>query len=663
MRTVFPDGPHDGNRLPTGAAPTTQPAQDVPRWVPDPLARAAPPAPHPDAPAGLPEMDRYLRFGHPPVDSPDRPLRGPDRLRARRGLRCLQPPARTGRDGAPGLPGATPPRRMRRVRRLGAAALPRARLRRPAVRPRDAACAQPARRHLDRARAESRTRPCCASPAAPARKVETRGRRGRGGAEAAPGRPWAPGSRRCSASRRRSSTTASSARPTASTACSTSSPTCTTGVGRRGGLGSERSARVTRSRGPGAPAGPPRRPQGNMRPPDRRRPRWRRAPAHDARHHSLDHRDRLGRPAGRRRHAVGAAAGAPIRRRCRRSGRSPRARSSAATSGASTASLREACRTTSCCPSCRWCASASRPTRNRCATGTSCWARSTSRLCDLQCQRARAGRDRHRHRPRQFRRALQIKQKVLAACRVRYLRCPVDHLPSVPELQLLVPQQMPPARTPAPPRRSRPAMREGDTAPPPASARALWQDSGFFQDSFFGTDSRWRPSGRRRANSVASCAASTRREHRPDDGEGRGRARRAATHAYPVRLTDAYGGFVRHADNACMTVETPPATPASARSRCSTRWTPPACAATGASCSSTPTRTGSSSCSWKMAARGGQVLPARALERRADPGRTWLRARARRGRGAGGAAAGAARRRRTLHCRAACAARHRPWPC
>jgi hypothetical protein len=38
------------------------------------------------------------------------------------------------------------------------------------------------------------------------------------------------------------------------------------------------------------------------------------------------------------------------------------------------------------------------------------------------------------------RRAVQIKQAVLGACRVRYLRCPADHLPSIPELQLLVPQ-------------------------------------------------------------------------------------------------------------------------------------------------------------------------------------------------------------------------------
>ena len=85
------------------------------------------------------------------------------------------------------------------------------------------------------------------------------------------------------------------------------------------------------------------------------------------------------------------------------------------------------------------------------------------------------------------RRALQIKQTVLAACRVRYLRCPVDHLPSVPELQLLVPQQMPAARAPLAVgavghgRRST-ARRRG--------SRALWQDSGFFQDSFFGADSR-----------------------------------------------------------------------------------------------------------------------------------------------------------------------------
>lgn len=37
-------------------------------------------------------------------------------------------------------------------------------------------------------------------------------------------------------------------------------------------------------------------------------------------------------------------------------------------------------------------------------------------------------------------RSLQIKHAVLSACRVRYLRCASDQLPSVAELQLLVPQ-------------------------------------------------------------------------------------------------------------------------------------------------------------------------------------------------------------------------------
>lgn len=37
-------------------------------------------------------------------------------------------------------------------------------------------------------------------------------------------------------------------------------------------------------------------------------------------------------------------------------------------------------------------------------------------------------------------RSLQIKHAVLSACRVRYLRCAMDQLPSVAELQLLVPQ-------------------------------------------------------------------------------------------------------------------------------------------------------------------------------------------------------------------------------
>ena len=90
------------------------------------------------------------------------------------------------------------------------------------------------------------------------------------------------------------------------------------------------------------------------------------------------------------------------------------------------------------------------------------------------------------------RRTLQIKQSVLGACRIRYLRCPVDHLPSIPELQLLVPQSSGQPRGPLPAPtalQGRDAMGGG-----PAARRrqrhALWQDSSFFQDSFFGSETR-----------------------------------------------------------------------------------------------------------------------------------------------------------------------------
>ena len=89
-------------------------------------------------------------------------------------------------------------------------------------------------------------------------------------------------------------------------------------------------------------------------------------------------------------------------------------------------------------------------------------------------------------------RVMQIKHAVLGACRVRYLRCPVDHLPSIPELQLLVPQSAASSRGPQPARAAA-AAREGVSSVGPSTQRrraTLWQDSGFFQDSFFGPDSR-----------------------------------------------------------------------------------------------------------------------------------------------------------------------------
>jgi hypothetical protein len=88
------------------------------------------------------------------------------------------------------------------------------------------------------------------------------------------------------------------------------------------------------------------------------------------------------------------------------------------------------------------------------------------------------------------RRSMQIKQSVLAACRVRYLRCPADHLPSIPELQLLVPQTSASARgpQPAPTVTQARSTLSSTVATRRRERTTLWQDSGFLQDSFFGID-------------------------------------------------------------------------------------------------------------------------------------------------------------------------------
>ena len=93
------------------------------------------------------------------------------------------------------------------------------------------------------------------------------------------------------------------------------------------------------------------------------------------------------------------------------------------------------------------------------------------------------------------RRVLQIKQSVLGACRIRHLRCPAEHLPSIPELQLLVPHSGT-VRGPQPaPSRGLPQRAPRDSLTSVAASRraertALWQDSSFFQDSFFAPDAR-----------------------------------------------------------------------------------------------------------------------------------------------------------------------------
>ena len=100
-------------------------------------------------------------------------------------------------------------------------------------------------------------------------------------------------------------------------------------------------------------------------------------------------------------------------------------------------------------------------------------------------------------------RSTRIKQSVMGACRVRYLRCPADHLPSIPELQLLVPQSSHASRGPQPAEGGA-TLRSAAHATGPASRRrersTLWQDSMAFSDSFFTPErgfeagpGEWRP--------------------------------------------------------------------------------------------------------------------------------------------------------------------------
>ena len=94
------------------------------------------------------------------------------------------------------------------------------------------------------------------------------------------------------------------------------------------------------------------------------------------------------------------------------------------------------------------------------------------------------------------RRLMQIKQSVLGACRVRYLHCSVDNLPSVAELQLLVPSVGAPSRAPQPVSPAAVNLHQArDTLANTVATRraersSLWQDSTLFQDSFFAPDSQ-----------------------------------------------------------------------------------------------------------------------------------------------------------------------------
>lgn len=124
------------------------------------------------------------------------------------------------------------------------------------------------------------------------------------------------------------------------------------------------------------------------------------------------------------------------------------------------------------------------------------------------------------------RRVLQIKQAVLGACRVRYLRCPVENLPSVAELQLLVPQAGANARGPqaavTPPHTLHQARDTlaSTVANRRAERTALWQDSSLFQDSFFAPDTRTDGSGQSEFGSLGMPGSSRTRPGALDSGHG-----------------------------------------------------------------------------------------------------------------------------------------------
>ncbi len=124
-------------------------------------------------------------------------------------------------------------------------------------------------------------------------------------------------------------------------------------------------------------------------------------------------------------------------------------------------------------------------------------------ICSLN-GRVLAAIDLHYDRGGPPARATRIKQSALGACRVRYLRCPADHLPSVAELQLLVPQNASanrgpqPAGAPQPGQAAAPGAANDSRASSGSRRRertALWQDSLPFTDSFFMPERRFEAAG------------------------------------------------------------------------------------------------------------------------------------------------------------------------
>ncbi len=99
-------------------------------------------------------------------------------------------------------------------------------------------------------------------------------------------------------------------------------------------------------------------------------------------------------------------------------------------------------------------------------------------------------------------RIMDIKKAVLEACRIRYIICRSDQLPTAQELQMLVPGLSEALRPAVPTHlRDRPdaahtTLAQATRGTRPTTGESQWYDSGFSQDSFFAPEALRDPGAR-----------------------------------------------------------------------------------------------------------------------------------------------------------------------
>lgn len=134
------------------------------------------------------------------------------------------------------------------------------------------------------------------------------------------------------------------------------------------------------------------------------------------------------------------------------------------------------------------------------------------------------------------RRALKIKQAVLEACRVRYARCPAGQVPTVAELQAMLPDNI----TARPSKLTEAREHLAQTVASRRKERARHdspREAPDFQDSFFSMDQRFDPSAPIGFDVLAPTAAAGDTEAAAPASRGGGRVPPAGT-VLPVLHTE-----------------------------------------------------------------------------------------------------------------------------